>query len=348
MPETLLAEMEADQWKWVLAHELAHIRRRDHMVRWVEWLARICFWWNPVVWWAQRNLRAAEEICCDALVVRRLEPGRSAYASSILAAMASLAGPIQRPPLMASEINSGGHLERRFEMIVSGTVRLSASRLLQASVLLCALTVLPLGVVRAQNDRSDVEDYLDGVWTKLQQDVAAGDLSQEEARTRMAETEDAVRKRMEYAARHDRIQAAVEAGEMSEEDARERIEGMKRHWASRVERGEEQVWREHADSIGVQEYRAREKRIRQLVEAGEVSAEDAETRLVEMRRMIADESSGDPVTEAPKDRSETAGSMSMAEYRAAEKKIRKLVADGKVTAEDAEIRLREMRSMVSE
>ena len=53
IPEALLAEMEADQWKWVLAHELAHIRRRDHMVRWVEWLARICFWWNPVVWWAQ-------------------------------------------------------------------------------------------------------------------------------------------------------------------------------------------------------------------------------------------------------------------------------------------------------
>ena len=232
-------------------------------------------------------------------------------------------------------------------MIVSGTATLVASRLLQLCVLLFAITVLPLGVVRAQNDPSDMEDYLEGVWTRLQQDVAAGSLSQEEARTRMAEIQEHARKRMEYAAMHDRIQAAVEAGEISEEDARERIEGMERHWASKTKRGEEQVRSEHAGSMSVQEYRAAEKKIRKLVEEGEVSAEDAQARLVEMRRLIADES-GDRQRRDPEGRTECVGSMSVEEYRATEKKLRKLVADGKVTAEDAEIRLREMRSVISE
>jgi len=288
MPEAFLAEMEVDQWKWVLAHELAHIRRRDHVVRWVEWLARICFWWNPVVWWAQRNLRAAEEICCDALVVRSLAPGRSTYAASLLAAMASLADPIQRPPLMASEVNSGGQLERRFEVIVSGDSTLVSSRLLPACVLLCAVTVLPLGLVRAQNDRSDVENYLDGVWTELQQAVAAGSLTQEEARAKMAKIKERARKRMEYVAMHERIQAAVEAGEISEAEARERIEGIKRRWASGAERGEEQVRKERSGSMSVEEYRAAEKRIRKLVEEGKVPAELAEIRLRDLRALVSE------------------------------------------------------------
>ena len=48
IPTALLDQMEATQWRWVLAHELAHVRRRDYMVRWLEWLACVCFWWNPV------------------------------------------------------------------------------------------------------------------------------------------------------------------------------------------------------------------------------------------------------------------------------------------------------------
>ena len=382
MPEALLTELAVEQWQWVLAHELAHIRRRDHMVRWVEWFARVCFWWNPVVWWAQRNLRAAEEICCDALVVNSLKPGRSTYASSLLGAMASLAAPIQRPPLMASEVNSGGHLERRFDAIVSGTDTTTGSRLLRACVLLFAVTVLPLGVVQAQNDRSDVEDYLNGVWTKLQQGVAAGSLSEEEARTRMAEARQAVRKRMEYAAMHARIQAAVEAGEMSEADARERIEGMKRQWVSGAEGGEEVaqaqndrsdveeylegVWTKLQQGVAAgslseeearsrmaeteeavqkrMEYAATRARIQAAVEAGEMSEADARERIEGMKRQWTSGAEGGE--EQVRDEGE--GSISIEEYRAAEKKFRKLVRDGKVSAEGAEIRLRQKRAMVSE
>ena len=70
-------ERRVQDWQWIVAHELAHVRRRDYLVRWVEWLACVCFWWNPVVWWAQRNLRAMEEICCDDLVLSTCTRNRS-------------------------------------------------------------------------------------------------------------------------------------------------------------------------------------------------------------------------------------------------------------------------------
>ena len=158
IPTTLLSQMSAKQWQWILAHELAHVRRRDYFVRWLEWLACVCFWWNPVVWWAQRNLRATEEICCDALVVSNLNPRHHTYAESLLTAIECLARPILRTPAMASEIKGGGYLERRFRAIVSGTIDRKTSRWLQACVLLCAMIVLPFGLVSAWNDEIDRPD----------------------------------------------------------------------------------------------------------------------------------------------------------------------------------------------
>lgn len=90
-----------------LAHELAHVRRRDYLVRWIEWLACVCFWWNPVVWWARYNLRINEELCCEAQVVSSLKPKPHTYGDSLLKAVEILFYPAHRPPAMASEINSG-------------------------------------------------------------------------------------------------------------------------------------------------------------------------------------------------------------------------------------------------
>ena len=55
LSDALLENLTADQLDHVLAHELAHVRRNDHVVRWVEWLACVCCWWNPLAWYASRN-----------------------------------------------------------------------------------------------------------------------------------------------------------------------------------------------------------------------------------------------------------------------------------------------------
>ena len=145
IPAALLDQMNTGQFQWILAHELAHVRRRDYLVRWIEWLACVCFWWNPVVWWARHNLRANEELCCDALVVSSQKLKPQTYADSLLRAVECLALPVNRPPAMASEINSGGFLKRRFTMIVSDNLNQSNPSWLLACVMLCSLVVLPLG-----------------------------------------------------------------------------------------------------------------------------------------------------------------------------------------------------------
>ena len=155
IPAALLDQMDTRQFQWILAHELAHVRRRDYLVRWIEWLACVCFWWNPVVWWARYNLRANEELCCDAIVVSSLKPKPHTYGDSLLKAVEILACPPHRPPSVASEINSGEYFERRFKMIVSKTSNRLNSRWLQACVLLLAVAILPLGLAIAGEGQRD-------------------------------------------------------------------------------------------------------------------------------------------------------------------------------------------------
>lgn len=230
IPASLFDEMEPSEWRWVLAHELAHVRRRDYLVRWLEWLACVCFWWNPVVWWAQRNLRAMEEICCDALVLSCLKPKPRSYANSILTAVELLACPPIRPPAMASEINSGGFLERRFRMIVSETPYRVTSRWLQACVLLCAVVVLPLGLAYAQ-------DY-EAVGERLRAAVEAGELTGEQARAMLGALgkagdakKEVTKRNAEPVAAWEKLQAMVKAGELTEEQAKTKMAAIKKEAA---------------------------------------------------------------------------------------------------------------------
>ena len=55
LPEFTLTDLTPTQLKAILAHEIAHLVRRDHWVRWLELGVFACYWWNPIAWWAREN-----------------------------------------------------------------------------------------------------------------------------------------------------------------------------------------------------------------------------------------------------------------------------------------------------
>lgn len=176
LPRAIADGLDPCSLRLVVAHELAHLRRRDHLVRWVEWAATVLFWWNPVLWLARRGLRANEELCCDALVLSALDTDPNTYANSLLDALELLATPALRPPAVASQMTSGGSLEHRLTMIVNASTLAGPSRRLRAVVLAVAALVLPLGIASAQDP-----DY-DAVGARLMEAVEDGELSEAQAK----------------------------------------------------------------------------------------------------------------------------------------------------------------------
>ena len=171
VPAFLLTDMSREELRAILAHELAHVRRRDHLVRWLEWVACSVFWWNPVAWWARRELRTAEESCCDRLALKAGNCCPRTYAKALLRIAAGAAKPRGfRPPLAASAtggVENTKVLERRIRMIVSTDTLSPAPRRLRAVVRLATVCALPFGLVYCDRPMapmsSDEETGLDPV-----------------------------------------------------------------------------------------------------------------------------------------------------------------------------------------
>ncbi|MFO0896958.1 MAG: M56 family metallopeptidase [Pirellulales bacterium] len=137
LPRALLDMLGENELAGMLAHELAHLVRRDPWVRWFELLVVGLYWWHPVAWGARRALRDAEEIACDALVLDRLGTGPEAYVRGLLHALDLATG--ASGPSLASSLGRKGSLHRRVEAMLA---RRYAPRLSWAAGLMIGLVAL--------------------------------------------------------------------------------------------------------------------------------------------------------------------------------------------------------------
>ena len=73
------------QFQLVLAHELAHIRRKDCLRKLLLTVCLCLYWWNPLVWMMVWLANRDMELACDEAVLRALGPDcKKAYALTLL------------------------------------------------------------------------------------------------------------------------------------------------------------------------------------------------------------------------------------------------------------------------
>lgn len=79
------SEMGPAERKHILLHERHHIRRGDHIVKFLSTCALCLHWFNPAVWLAFALADRDMELSCDEAVLRKLGPEiRAEYAQSLL------------------------------------------------------------------------------------------------------------------------------------------------------------------------------------------------------------------------------------------------------------------------
>ncbi len=147
LPVALFERLDGAAREAILAHELAHVRRKDHWVRLLEVVVTTLFWWHPVVWWAARRLQEIEDQCCDSMVVDLAPHGVKSYATALLDTLDFLSERSIAAPLGATAAKTSVSMARRIAMLKnqSWTARLSFSRLM----LLLAVAALPMALAFA-------------------------------------------------------------------------------------------------------------------------------------------------------------------------------------------------------
>jgi beta-lactamase regulating signal transducer with metallopeptidase domain len=98
-PIVLLPD-DADGWteerrRFVLVHEMAHVKRLDALTQLVGQLVLAVFWFNPLVWIANRRMQLEREHACDDYVLRH-GTAPTMYAEELLAMVRQLGTPEHR------------------------------------------------------------------------------------------------------------------------------------------------------------------------------------------------------------------------------------------------------------
>jgi len=146
----------ADEWtderrRYVLVHEMAHVKRVDAFTQLVAQLAIAVFWFDPLVWIAAHRMRVEREHACDDYVLREGTPA-STYAADLLEMVRSLGvrSRATQPAFAALAMARPGELETRMHAILDPAQdRRSLSRQHTLGLALCSLLLLlPLAAFR--------------------------------------------------------------------------------------------------------------------------------------------------------------------------------------------------------
>ena len=141
LPAPLIARLTTPQLRSIISHEYAHLKRKDHWVRWLEAATLLVYWWNPLAWMACRRLRLAEELCCDGAALRARGESIESYSSALFAVVEMITNSPKTTSPLSLPFANGPFLKRRFEMILQN--QYSQSPRFRVAMLLLAAALLP-------------------------------------------------------------------------------------------------------------------------------------------------------------------------------------------------------------
>ena len=106
----LPSDMEEGQQSYIILHEQHHIRRGDHIIKALAFLALSIHWFNPLVWVAFLYSNKDMEMSCDEAVVKKMGDGILADYTASLLSLATGKRIIAGMPLAFGEGDTKGRI----------------------------------------------------------------------------------------------------------------------------------------------------------------------------------------------------------------------------------------------
>ena len=121
LPVGVRTQFTDDELRFIFLHEFAHLKRGDLILQWLVALLQILHWFNPVLWYAFRRLRADREPATDALVLSRTgEAHKESYGQVLLKLLEHYHARHSLPTLVGI-LGDKDQFKRRFTLIARFT-----------------------------------------------------------------------------------------------------------------------------------------------------------------------------------------------------------------------------------
>jgi hypothetical protein len=135
--------------RFILLHELAHLRTGDLLVNWISLALRAVHWFNPAIWFAFARMSADRELACDAYVLSQTKPTEhESYGHLLIDVIERLNG--RRPsPVTVGMSDAPALLQTRIRFIRS----YNRPRVWQSLLAIAVASILGLcGLTSAQSE----------------------------------------------------------------------------------------------------------------------------------------------------------------------------------------------------
>ena len=129
IPSNLLKIQSEPQLQMILAHELAHISRKDHRTVMLQAAASCIYWWNPLVIHASSEMSRIRELICDDIAVESCGHWQELAHSIVSIAEVAIGRP-QGGPQSALQLGmSAGNLEQRVVRLLARKGEFTTTRI---------------------------------------------------------------------------------------------------------------------------------------------------------------------------------------------------------------------------
>lgn len=174
LPVGTVLGLPVEQVEAIIAHELAHISRKDYLLNIAQCLVEVLFFYHPAIWWMSARIREEREHCCDDMAL-------SLCGDSITfaKALANLEGVQAGPAMLAlGFIGRGNSLLYRIQRLIDGPRRspnfmegFIAACFLLASIMAVSVsagTVLTNQTETQQTEQTETKEVDSGQSTHLE------------------------------------------------------------------------------------------------------------------------------------------------------------------------------------
>jgi beta-lactamase regulating signal transducer with metallopeptidase domain len=119
LPAGFTGRFSPQEQRFILLHEVAHVRRRDILFNWLATLLQIPHWFNPLIWYGFARWRADRELACDALALSYArEEENKPYGRTIIRLLEGFGGSAWAPSL-AGTVENKNQMKERIGMIAA-------------------------------------------------------------------------------------------------------------------------------------------------------------------------------------------------------------------------------------
>ena len=143
-------EWPEDTLQAVLAHENAHIARRDSLVALLAHVNRAIFWFHPLAWWLERTLAMTAEHACDETAARQVGQPRR-YAEVLIEMAEAVRRRGHRVSWQTIGVDGAGLLGARIDRLLKGDVMARMSAVRRVAVAAGCAAVLVLAIACRQH-----------------------------------------------------------------------------------------------------------------------------------------------------------------------------------------------------